>query len=367
MSTVFKRQTNCELLAQRLGQDILLRGLKPGDRYISAVEAAAKLGVSRMSADRAMNVLVEKRLLVRQRGRGTFVGPNAHTPAATNAIHIHIMSFAEGELAPTVTPPATILAGLRRVMPSSIMHTHLLPFADACLYARQLVESEPPGNRSGWILGLSPREVQQWFSRQSVPAIVLGDVFPGISLPTIHADQTEVGGQLIRLAHTMGARRFAFINRQNWRQGDVAALNGALQELSNLGMTPNRIEICNVPGSSTAAGRILHELIQRLATAADDEKQALLCRSTDIAKIAIETAEKLGLKIPDDLQIVYNRPWTDDSPVIAPCVDETATAEEGYAMAAAMLERLLEGNHKVTNTDRLSVQCVFPKDHEVYN
>ena len=198
MDIEFMNQSNCELLAEQLGNDILQRGLKSGDRYITTVKAAEQLGVSRMSADRAMNVLVEKRLLIRQRGRGTFVGPGARTSAISNAIHVHLIIFGEGESTMVFPPPAATLAGLRSVMPTSILHTHILPFADGCLHARQLVESEPSTNLSAWILAASSREVQQWFAQQDIPTIVLGGVFPEISLPNMEPDQTEAmnkGGQ----------------------------------------------------------------------------------------------------------------------------------------------------------------------------
>src|SRR5690606_6010444 len=67
-----------ESLAQRLEEDIRRRRLNPRDRYFTAAEAGEKLGVRVASANRAMQVLAERKVLVRRRSRGTFIGTLAH-------------------------------------------------------------------------------------------------------------------------------------------------------------------------------------------------------------------------------------------------------------------------------------------------
>ena len=361
METEFVTKSNRELLAERLGEDIVRRGLRPGDRYVTAAQAAQRLGVSRMSVDRAMNLLVQKRLLVRQRGRGTFVGPVARCRPATDATHVHLLVFGEGEPALNCPAHTVILAGLRRAIPSAIVHTHMLPFPDALHYVQELVSSEPATNRSGWILSLSPREVQEWFARRGVPAIVLGTAFPGVPLADIQSDQSEAGAELLRLAHRMDAGHYVFVNRQNWRQGDVAAMNGALRELGVLRLPPNRFEVCNIPSRADGSRRIIETVMRRCMDDEDGGKPVFLCRATGIARLALGVADRLGVGVPDDLGIVYQRPWTDDSPVFAPCVSESSAPEEGFVLAGRLLEQALSSDTGKPESVRMPLQCMFPE------
>lgn len=366
MSTAHTHQTNCELLAEQLGRDILRRRLKPGDRYITAVEAAEQLGVSRMSADRAMSLLVKRKTLVRQRGRGTFVGPRVSVPTTTSVIHVHLLMFIEGELLATWPSQPAILAGLRSVMPSAILHVHFLPFEEGCHHAKQLVQNESAESRSIWILAVSPYEVQQWFAQEAVPAIVLGEAYPGIALPDMEADQMKSGGQLLRLASRLGAKRFTYVNTQNWRQGDTAALNGALQELGSFGMAADRLEVCNIPNNADETQRLLRELVQRCTDPANKEKQGLLCRSHRFVEMILDIAEEQGVSVPDDFIVVYNRYWTDDRPILVPCVDEIATIQEGFAMIGSLAGQVLAASGQKVAPVRLPVRFVFPEGYEPF-
>ena len=76
MSSTDTPTSSLHHLASRLEQDIRQRGLWAGDRYLTASEAAELLGVSTATAHRAMQVLAQRRMLVRHPSRGTFVGPH---------------------------------------------------------------------------------------------------------------------------------------------------------------------------------------------------------------------------------------------------------------------------------------------------
>jgi GntR family transcriptional regulator len=71
-------------LQDKVRQQIEAGELKPGDRVPSELELAAAHKISRMTARRALNSLVEEGLLVRQPGKGTFVAePKMPFPGAT--------------------------------------------------------------------------------------------------------------------------------------------------------------------------------------------------------------------------------------------------------------------------------------------
>src|SRR5688572_33109266 len=59
-------------LADLIAADIRRRKLNPGDSYQSTLETAEMLGVSTTAANRAMQVLVKRRVLDRRQKKGTF-------------------------------------------------------------------------------------------------------------------------------------------------------------------------------------------------------------------------------------------------------------------------------------------------------
>src|ERR1700733_3329592 len=85
-------------LAKQLELDIQRRGLRRGDSYMTADGVSEWLGISRMAANRAMNVLAHRQILVRQRSRGTFIGPAVEEPSdmiASKSKCVHLITFVD--------------------------------------------------------------------------------------------------------------------------------------------------------------------------------------------------------------------------------------------------------------------------------
>ena len=60
-------------IAQILHREIMRGGLRPGDRIPSENELSDEYGLSRMTARKAIDLLAEKGVVSREKGRGTFV------------------------------------------------------------------------------------------------------------------------------------------------------------------------------------------------------------------------------------------------------------------------------------------------------
>ncbi len=356
-------QSHSQQLAQRLEADIRRRRLIPGQRYLTAEKAAAQLGVSRMTAHRVMNLLVERDLLVRQQGRGTFVGPAAGSSLPHRKVtHVHLIGCFEGEASAKMIPSELLLPGLRQVIPDAILHSHTFPFDDAKWHVGELLSESRSDEAAptAVILTLSSREVQEIVAQRGIPTVVIGSVFPGISLPHFESDQFEVGNQMLGVAHQLGGRRFTFVHRERWRQGDLTAFDGMLTALTQTGLRPNQIRVRNFPGEETVTRQIFEELIRETCQDRSAPKPALLCRGVQTAQLLLETADSLGLRVPDDFAVVYSRSWTERTSLPIPAIEDIATNEACILTVARMLQNQLDDSSAEGGHHLLPVKVVMP-------
>src|ERR1700754_1794536 len=101
-------------LAKQLELDIRRRRLRQGDAYLTADGASALLGISRMMANRALNVLANRQLLVRHRSRGTFIGPAAEAPNEGPLVKttcVHFITFIDASPALQI-PVGEMVSGM---------------------------------------------------------------------------------------------------------------------------------------------------------------------------------------------------------------------------------------------------------------
>ena len=359
MSDRFVEKTSQELLARRLEEHIHRQGLEPGERYLTASSAAEFFGVNRMAVDRAMTLLAQRNMLVRRRGRGTFVGPAVRPAPKTTVTHVHFIHCGEGEFSAPPIPTEMLLSGLRETIPDAILHTHLFPYDQAAVHVRELVESFAGNdNRRAVVLALSPREVQQEIARRELPAVVVGGVFPGIPLPNIEADQFEIGRNLVRLARRLGAGRFLFVNREHWRYGDSRAFDGMVRELAELGLPADRISIRNYPKDAALASALFGDIAAAAVSDSTDKKAAILCRTASMAELIRRAAKSHGLHIPDDLLIVHNRHWNDEAEITRPYVAERISEEETLAQIGRMLKTGLGEDTTAIQPFRIPVSII---------
>ena len=75
-------------VAGQLERAIVDGSLAPGDRIVNEIELAARLGLSRPTMRQAIQVLVDKGMVVRKRGVGTqVVGSKIRRPFELTSLH----------------------------------------------------------------------------------------------------------------------------------------------------------------------------------------------------------------------------------------------------------------------------------------
>ncbi len=128
-------QSRVARLAKQLELDIRRRRLRQGDSYRPPTVSAQLLGISRMTANRAMNVLANRQLLVRHRSRGTFVGPavqelGGDAAEGSNSMGaskcVHYLTLIDHSPAMQL-PLGEIVEGLQTSFPDVSLKTHTVP------------------------------------------------------------------------------------------------------------------------------------------------------------------------------------------------------------------------------------------------
>jgi DNA-binding LacI/PurR family transcriptional regulator len=329
-------------LAHRLEQDIQRRSLGVGDEYITAEAAGKMLGVSRMTANRAMNLLARRRVLVRYRSRGTFIGRSVTAPPPAPAMRtIHFITFAD-DASELSLPVGTMLAGLQTAMPQVSLQSHCMPLQGELDCIKREVESAR-GNPSfgGFILSLGTRQVQQYLAKSGLPTVVHGSVYAGIPLPSVESDQESVGRIMVRQALAAGHRRLVWVNRELWRRGDEVAFDGMMDEVHAAGLERGAITVRNTPVNPVSVAATIEGWLDEL-----EPPVALLCREPYCAQVALRSALQRGFRVPKDFFVVYDDTGTFEVMEQLPnsaSVRCQMGLEQEYVTIGRMLVQLAEG------------------------
>lgn len=346
METENNEKTTLRLLADRLEKDIHRRGLVVGDSYLTASKAADQLGVSRMTANRALNVLAKRKMLIRHRSRGTFVGPAAAQMQNSLAGYVHHLSFDDAAPTAASTPPlGEIASGLHRHMPNIALQSLIVPRADAVRHVKYAIErnSSDPAFR-GFVASLATREIQQILADSGLPTVVFGSLYTGIDLPSVDIDQKECGRLLASRAIKVGFEQIIVLNRETWRQGDTLLLNGIIEAVQTAGLGADALSVRNYSPSVTALAAEMEHLFDGIT-----RPTGIICRGAVIAETVHKMVVDRGMDSPDAVGILYcddagvlpknYRPAAGPMP-IARC---TMSLEDQYAVLGKMLSLLNEG------------------------
>lgn len=229
--------------AQKITDDLRWRGLVPGERYISADEAGKLLGVSVATADRAMRILTDQEILIRQRGRGTFVGPKLALEHATDVRAIQIMMPRLNERLGLGIED--MIRGVHNVFPDMPVAIHPFPVEDPMPTFNRALRS---ANSNGGVMGmgaiLAPQAVQELLAERQVPAVLLGTPFPGVDgLISMDLDHHQTGSLTAQHLLARDHCRFGVLLRDAVPPGDGAMLQGFTEVLGAAGITCDALQI----------------------------------------------------------------------------------------------------------------------------
>jgi len=290
-----------ESLAHALENDIRRRGLRSGDPYLSAAEAASLLGVSRASANRALSLMADGRKLVRKQGRGTFVG-DEFQPHRPSFRHL-LLLVPEDNMAYSASSLLAIQAAAREVFPREVFHMITLPTDGGRAMLESVLSEEDEARFSAVIVFSGTTEHYRLLERKAIPTLAFGSPPPGMaSLLFCDRDGAASGRLLGEYLVRRGHQRIVIVLSSNGRQGTHELYEGVTAALSDAGLPPNALSVVLAPPSIDEMRAALHESLL-----GERRPTVIVGHGLAPTRLAAEVIDELGLDSPRDVEIVYER------------------------------------------------------------
>ncbi|MCX7426525.1 MAG: substrate-binding domain-containing protein [Planctomycetia bacterium] len=345
-------------LASLIEQDLRRRGLASGDPYLTASEAGDDFGVDPFTATRAMSLLAKRGILIRKRGVGTFVGQCEPHPSASALRCIHILKGPARDDARWSFPVGELVEGLHESLPGYQVQSDVLSPQSFADFVRQVIERRTAdGSLAGMILMGCPREVQELVLAHRVPAVIFGSAYPNTrALPSVDVDQYESGRLQAGYLLARGHRRLMLLMRETWRPGDNRLVDGVNRAMADAGLSFGALVTRSIPEEVA----LVRNEIERLLSL-EDRPTGLICRCLRFAETALEVVQSRSLRVPEDLDVVFNHyDRAASAPLALPRVCPRLSSRQQVALVAQTLDRVIGGMPLATEHATLSVELVEP-------
>jgi len=269
-------------LSKMIEDDIRHRGLRTGDRYLTAKDAGEQFKVSTVTAHRAFVILTDKEVVIRKRKSGTYIGPGFITgeKEKTNdklqSIHV-IMDKIYRKSFPNMFELFNEV--METELPETAFQMHIVPDDDYNYCQKiihQIKESPAP---EAVILIRSSERVQNLVQESKIPAIIYGSPYSGIQLPFLDIDQKMIGRLITEKLLQEDCRHFILLQNNYWRRGDTDLFNEISTVLGDNQLPMGSLEVHNVSNRGILPVEELKNAISKYS----QDKIGIICRSHSIS------------------------------------------------------------------------------------
>ncbi|MFB7914509.1 substrate-binding domain-containing protein [Streptomyces sp. NPDC056061] len=284
-----------------------------GAPFITQNQLRERFGVSSTTAVRALNDLVAEGLLVRRRGRGTFVADPAERAAEPPAAH------RSGVVACVISGQGPYQSEVLRGVESGCSERGLrLFFADSAVHMtdtgdadhaasltrqeqalRQAVEDRVDGIILYPVQGVPAVDVLDEIRTRRIPMVLVDRYFPGLAFDAVTADNYDVGYRLTEHLLADGHERIATL----WGETECTSVHdrmtGHKQALRahDQPLLPQLTALRSYTAlPEDDRRRLLSELL-----AAPEPPTALLCAHGFAVATAASDLAALGIAVPDEI------------------------------------------------------------------
>lgn len=274
-----------------------------GSPFISQRELCERFSVSSTTAVRVLNELAAEGLLVRRRGRGTFVAdsaaaPTRHTSEGQPAIAC-IVHGLSGSYVPEV------LAGVESVCAELGYRLMLTDTNESDERQEQALRAALDSGVAGILLypvqGRSHPGILSELRRHNVPIVMIDRYRPDVVTDAVTVDNVDAGYQVTRHLIELGHHSIATL----WHETDCTSvhdrLTGHIQALREAGL-PVRPEFTVLqrywPATEAHRQARLRQLIEL-----PDPPTVLLCAHGYVLAAAAHDLVAIGVDVPTDIDV----------------------------------------------------------------
>lgn len=312
MEDATRRSARIVELADQILRDIRERGLRPGDPYLSTADTARMLHVSTTIANRALQLLEQRRVLVRRQRRGTFIAepPTDPDPVLLKRVNLVVHRDylrSEGLLADGV------VVGIQHELPGADLQFRFTAPVEIAEAAHQMIaDALRSPEPEGFVLVRASLNLQRLVAASGLPAVIHGTPFASVrGVPWIDRDQAEAGRLLTDYLLRRGCERLVLLMRQQVLPGDHVLLDAVRQRMVAEGMGIDRLDLRFLPND--------HETIKqemRWLLMGKKERLGVLCRSEPLAEGVQAATETLGLRVGEDVPIAVSDVYRPDNSTV---------------------------------------------------
>lgn len=328
-------------IEESLRQEIAEGVLAPGARLPSGDEIAVNWGVSRHTAHRAIEELQRQGLVVRQRGLGTVV-------ASTESRSLTVALLVDVLIPGANHPSSDLLRGLHDGLGEDVNLILVDNKDDASLEVRQLDRFR---ERADGIVTLPTLKEESLsalarVAESSYPIVLLDRAAPGIVLDAVITDNKETSLAAMQTLVARGHHRIGFMSFHKPTFSSVQErYDGYRQVMLGLGHDDETIEDLTrwFPMASDHVQPVFKRLVRdALASLISGPERitALFCVEDSVARGAILACERLGIELPNDLEIMTFSNWLPDS--LGRPWNIHRIAQDHYAIGHAAAKLLLD-------------------------
>ncbi|NOY41607.1 MAG: GntR family transcriptional regulator [Planctomycetes bacterium] len=328
------------LLAEKLVEDIDARELKPGDRYLTTTEASKLLGVGNGTANRTLQLLERRRLIVRQQRRGAYIADPPHDQSKPTLHRVHFLVH-QKYLRTEGVGQDEVLLGLEHELPGVPVQISFLPSSNEAGFVAELIDESLHAKRiDGFVLVRASYETQRLLADRQIPSVVHGTVYPSIErLASLTADMESVGKELANYLLEQGHTTFAYLNRQLTYGGDQRTIDGISAALHAAGKGLNALTLRFLPTFDEVYFAEADRLFSQKT-----RPTGFICRTVRMAEAVQKAGELKGLVFGKDFDIgicdYYLKPG--QQPQYPWARSQFSSEEQGRHLARLLIGQVLD-------------------------
>lgn len=301
MSLIAGERPRVMELAERIEADIRDRGLRPGDSYLTAAETARMLGCNTAAVSRALQLLVQRRVLDRKPRTGATVAFPGISRQTSPLGRVYLLVHQNYIKTEGLLMDGTII-GMQSELPGVDVQFNFVPADDGEQYVSRLIsEAARHPEPTGLVLVRSSLAIQRLTVESGLPTVVYGSLYPSVdSLSWLDRDHFAGGQLLARHALSQGCQKLIVLMRERFSPGDNPFLDGMQTAMTEAALSPDRVVIRAVPSDRKAVCAETYRLLS------DRTKTGIIARSEPLADGAMDGIEMRELRLGSDVVAVIS-------------------------------------------------------------